>query len=207
MLVDIIKNLQQDGIIYTFLYTSEPYEMVPLSGFHKLERFLISNDSENGSANSTYCDAVCKSKASILEGFLAAYFTDSSFSMISYVTLSRDNEPLVDSLLSGFMENCDHGFRNNEIAFVEPCFVEDPLLVVHYTEVCLFFCFSYLCSLFAYSVTLFSHSLRIYSLCLHILCTYNCFSHSHLLPYTFSFHFHIHKCLIYIPTVIPFLRQ
>lgn len=81
MLADIIKNLQQDGIIYIFLYTSEPYEMVPLSGFHKLERFLISNDYENGSANSTYCDVVCKEKASILEGFLVAYFTYSSFSM------------------------------------------------------------------------------------------------------------------------------
>jgi len=135
ILADIIKNLQQDGIIYTVLYTSEPYEMVPLSGFHKLERFLISNDSGNGFANSTYCDAICKSKALILEGFLVASFTDSSFSMaFPYVTLSGDSEPLADSLLSRFMENCDHGFRNNEIAFVEPCFVEGPLLVVHYTE-------------------------------------------------------------------------
>lgn len=56
---------------------------------------------------------------------LKAYFKDSSFSMaFPYVTLSEDSEPLANSLLSGFMENCDHGFRNNEIAFVEPCFVE-----------------------------------------------------------------------------------
>jgi len=71
--------------------------MVPLSGFHKLERFLISNYSENGSANSTYCDVVCKSKASILEGFIVAYFTDSRFSTtFPYVTLSGDSKPLTN---------------------------------------------------------------------------------------------------------------
>jgi len=70
ILADIIKNLQQAGIIYTVLYTSDPYEMVPHGRFQKLERRLISNDSGNGSASLTYCDGVCKSKASLLEGFL-----------------------------------------------------------------------------------------------------------------------------------------
>lgn len=69
ILGEIIRNLQQAGITYTVLYTSDPYEMVPYGRFQKLERHLISNV-RNDSANMTYCDGVCKSKASLLEGFL-----------------------------------------------------------------------------------------------------------------------------------------
>eukprot|EP01018_Ginkgo_biloba_P035963 Gb_19135 [translate_table: standard] len=70
VLADILMNLKQSGITYTILYTSDPYEMIPYPRFEKLERQLISNASGNGSVNSTYCDGVCKTKASLLEGLL-----------------------------------------------------------------------------------------------------------------------------------------
>ncbi|GLJ48812.1 hypothetical protein SUGI_1029360 [Cryptomeria japonica] len=69
-LANILMDLKQSGIAYSVLYTSDPYEMAPLLRFEKLERLLIANASENTSTNVTYCDIVCQSKASMLEGFL-----------------------------------------------------------------------------------------------------------------------------------------
>lgn len=69
-LASILMGLKQSGIAYSVLYTSDPYERAPALRFEKLERLLISNASGNASTNVTYCDKVCQSKASILEGFL-----------------------------------------------------------------------------------------------------------------------------------------
>ncbi|KAH9318099.1 hypothetical protein KI387_019868, partial [Taxus chinensis] len=69
-LARILMDLKQSGILYSVLYASDPYEMAPYLRFEKLEKHLISNAPGNAFVNATYCDSVCQSKASILEGLL-----------------------------------------------------------------------------------------------------------------------------------------
>ncbi|KAL5205109.1 hypothetical protein ABZP36_009980 [Zizania latifolia] len=58
-------------------------------------------------------------------------FTSSKFSMaFPYVTMS-DDDKLEKSLLSGFAENCNNGFRDNHITYTDTCTVSEDLKKHH----------------------------------------------------------------------------
>ncbi|ERM97207.1 hypothetical protein AMTRI_Chr01g102410 [Amborella trichopoda] len=59
---------------------------------------------------------------SALVELLKVSFTESNFSMaFPYVDVSEENETLENSLISGFLENCEHGLEVSEVALLGSC--------------------------------------------------------------------------------------
>ncbi|KAL5206304.1 hypothetical protein ABZP36_034513 [Zizania latifolia] len=66
-----------------------------------------------------------------LADMLKHSFTSSEFSMaFPYVSMS-DDDKLEKSLLSGFAENCNNGFRDNHITYTDTCAVSEDLKKHH----------------------------------------------------------------------------